>query len=351
MIHGLTDNFYCLVTCHNICHTCCNIQRKKVTVLSTKEESQEGSTKEGLVAKIERLKQERDAVILAHFYVDDDVQDVADYTGDSYNLSKLAAGLDHKMIVFAGVQFMGESAKLLSPEKTVVLPNPQADCPMAHMVSKDAVDRAREEYDDLAVACYVNSTAEIKSWSDVCVTSSNALEICKRLPQKNILFIPDQNLGRYIASLVPEKHFIFNEGFCPIHQDISPDEVHALKEAYPHAPVLAHPECNELVCKMADYLGSTAGIIDRVVSGEESDYIICTVVGVAHEIEKRLESHQAAGKQLHFPATTPRCEDMSSITLESVVEALEGGIEEVEVDEAFAPAARGTLTRMLELSR
>lgn len=308
-------------------------------------------TEEDLIAKIEALKEERDAVILAHYYVDDAIQDVADYTGDSYNLSKLAADLDHQTIVFAGVQFMGESAKLLSPDKTVILPNPQADCPMAHMVTKEVVDRARQEYDDLAVVCYVNSTAEIKSWSDVCVTSSNALKVCQSLPQNNILFIPDQNLGRYIASLVPEKNFIFNDGYCPIHQDISPDEVRALKAAYPDAPVLAHPECNEAICDLADYLGSTSGIIERVVAGDETDYIICTVVGVAHEIEKRLGIEAAANKHLHFPATTPRCEDMSSITLEAVVAALEGRTEEVEVDEALAPEARATLTRMLELSR
>jgi quinolinate synthase len=302
-----------------------------------------------LVARIEELKAERDAVILAHFYVEDAVQDVADHTGDSYNLSKLAADLDCATIVFAGVQFMGESAKLLSPNKTVILPNPQADCPMAHMVTKETVDAARAEYNDLAVVCYVNSTAEIKSWSDVCVTSSNALKICQNLPQHNILFIPDQNLGRYIASLVPEKNFIFNDGYCPIHQDISPDEVRALKEAHPNALVLAHPECNAQVCELADYLGSTAGIIDRVVTGDETDYIICTVVGVAHEIAKRLGS-DAASKQLHFPATTPRCEDMSSITLEQIAEALENTTEEVEVEAEFVPAAKETLTRMLELS-
>lgn len=319
-------------------------------------------TKEDTIAEIERLKKERNAVILAHFYVNDEVQDIADHTGDSYNLSRLATTLDNDVIVFAGVQFMGESAKLLSPEKTVILPEPQADCPMAHMVTKETIDRAREEYDDLAVVCYVNSTAEIKSWSDVCVTSSNALKICQRLPQKNILFIPDQNLGRYIASLVPEKNFIFNDGYCPIHQEIDPAEVHALKEAYPEAPVLAHPECNEEVSDLADFLGSTAAIIDRVVEGEETDYIIGTVVGVAHEIERRIaqaSEDQAqttivpalANKQLHFPATTPRCADMEAITLESVLLALSGERPSVEVNEISAPAAREMLTRMLELSR
>jgi quinolinate synthase len=312
-------------------------------------------TREELVARIKALKEERDAVILAHFYVDDEVQDIADYTGDSYNLSKLAADLDNRTIVFAGVQFMGESAKLLSPDKTVILPNPQADCPMAHMVSKEVIDAAREAYDDLAVVCYVNSTAQIKSWSDVCVTSSNALKICQSLPQKNILFIPDQNLGRYIASLIPEKHFIFNEGCCPIHQDISPEEVRALKAQYPNAPILAHPECNAQICELADYLGSTSGIIERVVTGKESDFIICTVVGVACEIKKRLAAQQTAdqdspSKRLHFPATTPRCKDMDSITLEQIAEALSDMSDTVELDMSCAPAARSTLTRMLELS-
>ena len=197
-----------------------------------------------MAARIAELKKEQDAVILAHYYVKDSAQEVADYIGDSFYLSKLAAGLDCKTLVFAGVRFMAESAKLLSPEKRVLMPEPKADCPMAHMVVKETVDNARTEYgDDLAVACYVNSTTEMKAWSDVCVTSSNAVKIVRRLPQHHVLFIPDMNLGRYVADQVPEKHVILNDGFCPTHEAIELAEIEKLKAAHPDAVVCAHPEC------------------------------------------------------------------------------------------------------------
>ena len=172
---------------------------------------------------IERLKAERDAVILAHYYVPPEVQALADHVGDSFALARLAVDLPQRTIVLAGVEFMGESAKLLNPNKRVLLPEPAADCPMAHMVRRADVDAARAEYgDDLAVVCYINSTSEIKTWSDVCVTSSNAVKICSGLPQHNILFIPDQNLGRYVADQLPDKHVILNRRYCPRHMMISP---------------------------------------------------------------------------------------------------------------------------------
>ena len=170
-----------------------------------------------LVEAIQQLKTQRDAVILAHYYVAPEVQAVADYVGDSFYLAKLAKSLPQQTIVLCGVEFMGESAKLLNPTKTVLLPEPGADCPMAHMVKRETVDAARAEYgDDLAVVCYVNSTVEIKSWSDVCVTSSNAVRIVSELPQQHILFIPDQNLGRFVAEQVPQKHVILNNGYCRV---------------------------------------------------------------------------------------------------------------------------------------
>ena len=179
-------------------------------------------------AEVERLKREKDAVVLAHYYVTPDAQELADYVGDSFFLSKKAATLDCKTLVFAGVRFMAESAKLLSPGKTVLMPEPSADCPMAHMVQKATVDAAHAKYgDDLAVACYVNSTTEMKAWSDVCVTSSNAVKIVRALPQKNVLFIPDMNLGHYVALQVPEKNVILNDGFCPTHEAIELAEVEA----------------------------------------------------------------------------------------------------------------------------
>ena len=180
--------------------------------------------------EIEQLKKEQNAVILAHYYVRPEVQEIADYVGDSFYLSKVAVGLKEKTIVFCGVSFMGESAKILNPEKTVLMPDMAADCPMAHMASAETIEKIRSEYDDLAVVCYINSTAELKRHSDVCVTSSNAVKIVKALPNKNIFFIPDRNLAHYIAGLVPEKNFIYNEGFCIVHEYMEVEEIKAAKE-------------------------------------------------------------------------------------------------------------------------
>lgn len=212
--------------------------------------------------RIEELKREKNAVILAHYYVDGEVQQAADYIGDSFYLSKIATGVSADTIVFCGVSFMGESAKILNPEKTVLMPDETADCPMAHMADIGKIQRLREEYEDLAVVCYINSTAELKCYSDVCVTSSNAMKIVKKLPNKNIFFIPDENLGRYIAGQVPEKNFIFNDGFCHVHAEVLPDQVKAAKESHPAAKFLAHPECREEVLELADFIGSTSEIIE-----------------------------------------------------------------------------------------
>ena len=215
---------------------------------------------------IEKLKKEKNAVILAHYYAPPEVQEIADYIGDSFYLSKLAVKLTNPVLVFCGVSFMGESAKLLNPGKTVLMPDASADCPMAHMVEQSVIDEARARYEDLAVVCYVNSTAEIKSWSDVCVTSANAVKIVRNLPNQHILFIPDRNLGHFVAAQVPEKHFLYNEGYCPRHEFMSADEVRVLKDAHPQAQILVHPECNNAITAMADYIGSTSGIINYAVS-------------------------------------------------------------------------------------
>lgn len=302
-----------------------------------------------MAARIAGLKKEQDAVILAHYYVKDSAQEVADYIGDSFYLSKLAAGLDCKTLVFAGVRFMAESAKLLSPEKRVLMPEPKADCPMAHMVVKETVDNARTEYgDDLAVACYVNSTTEMKAWSDVCVTSSNAVKIVRRLPQHHVLFIPDMNLGRYVADQVPEKHVILNDGFCPTHEAIELAEIEKLKAAHPDAVVCAHPECTPWVVEAADYVGSTSGIIKRVAEGEEKSYIIATVIGVRRTIEQKIAGQ---GKEIFFPETTPICPNMAMVTGEKVLSCLETRSGEVEVDDAATEGARRALGRMLELAK
>jgi quinolinate synthase len=302
--------------------------------------------------EISRLKRERDVIILAHYYVEDDAQDVADFIGDSFYLAQKAQDIRCSILVFAGVEFMAQSAKLLSPEKRVLMPDTTAGCPMAHMVLKSTVDNARARYgDDLAIVCYVNSTIQTKSWSDVCVTSSNAVKIVSQLPQHHILFIPDMNLGHYISQQLPSKRIILNDGFCVSHEAIELQEIEALKAAHPEAYICVHPECAAWIVDAADYVGSTSGIIRRVVSGKETDYIIGTVFGVHHEIEKQLAASGQLNKHIYFPKTVPICRNMSKVTGEKVLACLRDETGEVAVDPRYAVGARAALERMLELAR
>lgn len=297
--------------------------------------------------EIEQLKKDKDAVILAHYYAAPEVQAVADYIGDSFFLSKKAVGLTNRTIVFCGVSFMGESGKILNPDKTVLMPDMTADCPMAHMVTKETVDVARAEYDDLAVVCYINSTAEIKSWSDVCVTSANAVKIVKNLPNKNILFIPDKNLAHYVAEQVPEKNFIFNNGFCPIHEKMRAEEIKELKEAHKAAEILVHPECNKEVLKQADYIGSTSGIIDYAQKSPTKEFIIGTEEGVSYALKQ-----VRPDAEFYFPKTKPICADMKKITLDGIIHVLKTGANAMELPEkTLVEPAENALSRMLELAK
>ena len=299
-----------------------------------------------VTSDILKLKKEKNAVILAHYYVDEDVQEVADYVGDSFYLSKVATKVDQDIIVFAGVEFMGESAKILNPEKKVLMPEPGADCPMAHMATKEEILKMREQYDDLAVVCYINSTAELKTYSDVCVTSSNAVKIVKNLPNKNIFFIPDENLGRYIASLVPEKNFIFNDGFCHVHKSITKENVLKAKNAKPNALVLVHPECTMDVLELADYIGSTSGIIDFATNSDASEFIICTEMGVLHELTMKNPN-----KKFYSVGIRQFCPNMKKVTLEKVRDVLINEDNVVEVSDEVRQKASIPLTRMLELAK
>lgn len=294
---------------------------------------------------IKQLKQEKDAVILAHYYAAPEVQAIADYVGDSFYLSKLAAGLPNKTLVFCGVSFMGESGKLLSPDKTVLMPDSEADCPMAHMVSEETVRAARREYEDLAVVCYVNSTAQIKSWSDVCVTSSNAVKIVENLPNEHILFIPDKNLARHVAEQVPGKHIIIPDGYCPIHDRMSAEEIQKQKGLHPGAKILAHPECGRQILEMADYIGSTSGIIAYAADSREKEFIIATEAGVLYELQNKRPD-----AAFYFAETLPVCAGMKRITLEGIARVLKTGENEIRVEEAYAGPAGDTLKRMLELA-
>ena len=299
-----------------------------------------------ITSDIMKLKKEKNAVILAHYYVDEDVQEVADYVGDSFYLSKVATKVDQDIIVFAGVEFMGESAKILNPGKKVLMPEPGADCPMAHMATKEEILRLREQYDDLAVVCYINSTAELKTYSDVCVTSSNAVRIVKNLPNKNIFFIPDRNLGSFVAKQVQEKNIVLNNGFCPRHVAITKDMVIEAKKNHPDAKFAAHPECTADVLEMADYVGSTSGIIDYVVDTDCDEFIIGTVDGVFGEIKKK-----APDKKLYTLKPDQVCVNMKMVTLDKVLDVLEEEKNEVFVEEELARKAMKPLTRMLELAK
>ena len=299
-----------------------------------------------IVDEINKLKQEKNAVILAHYYVAPEVQKIADYIGDSFYLSKIAVELEQQTIVFCGVSFMGESAKILNPDKTVLMPDMKADCPMAHMADKDKIKKVRETYDDVAVVCYINSTAEIKEYSDVCVTSSNAVKIVKALPNKNIYFIPDKNLARFVAEQVPEKHFIYNEGFCPIHEHISLDELKKVKNEHPNALILTHPESANDVREYSDYLGSTSGIIKYATESDCEEFIICTENGIRYELEQRNPN-----KKFYFPETEPICRDMKTITLEKIKHVLETYDNQMHVSQERIDNSKLPLEKMLKYAK
>lgn len=296
--------------------------------------------------EIQKLKKEKNAVILAHYYVAGEVQEIADYIGDSYYLSKMAAETNADRIIFCGVAFMGESAKILNPEKRVFMPDAMADCAMAHMAQKEKAAKLREEYADLAVVCYINSTAELKSCADVCVTSANAVKIVKKLPNNNIFFIPDGNLGDFVAKQVPEKNIIKNDGYCPVHADIKIAEVQKAKKEHPNAEFAAHPECTEEVLREADYVGSTSGIIQYVTDSACKEFIIGTEIGVFYELEKKNPNKQ------FYPVTSKQeCLDMKRVTLEKIIDVLENESNEVFVSGDIYEASLHPLEKMLELAK
>lgn len=297
------------------------------------------------IRRIQDLKKEKNAVIMAHYYVPDEVQDIADFVGDSYFLSETAAKTDADIIVLCGVSFMGESAKILNTDKKVLMPAPDADCPMAHMAEVESIEDVRKKYDDLAVVCYVNSTAELKAHSDVCVTSSNALKIVSALPNRNIYFIPDQNLAHYISDQLPDKHFIFNDGYCHVHHNVLKEQVIAAKKARPDALVLVHPECRPEVTALADYVGSTSGIINYASESDSREFIISTEMGVFHELMKKNPD-----KKFYTAGNMQICPNMKKISLEKVIKALEEETPEVVMDPEFMEKAHKPMKRMLELS-
>ena len=295
-----------------------------------------------LVEKIQRLKKQRNAVILAHFYQPPEIQDMADLVGDSFELSKRARDTDADVIVFCGVLFMGESAKILSPEKTVLLPVLGAGCPMADMVTAEDVEKLRSEHPGAVVMTYINSSARVKAASDICCTSSNAVRLAKALPADEIIFVPDRNLGAYAAKAVPEKRFILFSGYCPVHNDITVGDIARARSDHPGVTLLVHPECPIPVSDAADFVGSTSQILDYARTSTEKEFVIGTESGILHMLKK-----QNPDKAFHMLAPDFICADMKKATLADVADSLEHMRYQVELDEATIQGALGSLGRML----
>lgn len=298
-----------------------------------------------IIKEIEELKREKDAIILAHNYQIPEIQDIADIVGDSLKLSQVGRESNKSTIVLSGVRFMAESAKILSPEKKVLLPASDAGCPMADMIDIEGLRKFKAEYPGVPVMCYVNSSAEVKAESDICCTSSNALRIARSLDSDKILFVPDRCLGAYIAKMVPEKEFILYDGYCVTHNRIRKEEVRAVRELYPDSPILVHPECDQSIVEMADFVGSTSQIIKYANETDKKHLIIGTEMGIMHKLE-------ADSPEKEFKLLSPSliCPNMKKTRLEDIRDALKYDQEEIEVPERVRLEAEKSLDKMLKLS-
>lgn len=305
----------------------------------------EKETKELLVEKINKLRKERNAVILAHNYQRKEIQEIADYVDDSLALSKKAAETKAEVIVFCGVHFMAESAAILSPEKTVLLPEEKAGCPMADMVTAEGLRALKEQHPGAAVVTYINSSAAVKAETDVCCTSANAVKIVRSLPEKKVIFAPDRNLGTYVQTQLPDKEIILWAGYCPTHEQIEVEEVLELKREHPQAKILVHPECRKDIIALGDYVHSTTGIMNAARDLDAEEFIICTEYDLIHRLEKA-----APNKKFYFPVKKPLCPNMKLTTLKKLAAALENMAPVVTVPEEIRQKAQAALDRMLALS-
>ncbi len=298
-----------------------------------------------LCRRIRELAGVRKAIILAHNYEQPEVQDVADYVGDSLGLSRTAAKTDAQVIVFCGVHFMAETAAILSPHKTVILPDKNAGCPMANMLSARQLREFRVQHPQAQVVTYVNSTAEVKALSDICCTSANALAVVQSFPrEQELIFAPDRNLGDYICRKLDRPMHLWN-GFCPTHERILPELVLQARAAHPDAELLVHPECRPAVVDLADYVGSTTGILKHCKESARREFIIATESGVLHSLAK-----ENPGKQFYPASPIIDCPNMKLITLEKIVWALEDMGPEVRVDADLAQRARLPIEKMLKIT-
>ncbi|MCG2675819.1 quinolinate synthase NadA [bacterium] len=299
------------------------------------------SKEDKYIEKIRELKKERKTIILAHNYQRPEIQDIADLVGDSLDLSRKAAATDAEVIVFCGVHFMAESAAILSPEKTVLLPVREAGCQLADMITVQELRKKKEENPQAAVVCYVNSSAEVKAESDICCTSANGIGVVNSLKENRILFVPDGHLGRYLASKT-KKEFIFWKGFCPTHYNLLSEDILRAKEEHPQAKVLVHPECRLSVIDLADEALSTNGILEYVKKSEAKEFIIGTEMGIIHRLKK-----ENPNKKFYPASENLICPSMKLITLKEIAQSLEEMRYKIEIPEEIRKRAKKSLNRML----
>ena len=301
--------------------------------------------KENLIKEILAWKEKREAIILAHVYQPGEIQDIADFTGDSLFLSQQAAKTQAKVIVFCGVQFMAETASILSPEKIILLPEIKAGCPLADMAPAEKVKSKIEELPEVVVISYVNSSAVVKSLSDYCCTSANAVQIAQSIPaEKEILFLPDMNLADFTARKA-KRNIIPWQGYCPVHNILTKEDVIKVKKLHPKALLLVHPECRPEVCNLAEYIGSTRGIIEFASNNPAKEYIIGTELGIFHPLKKNNPDKQ------FFPASEKMiCKDMKLITLEKVLHSLKKLEPRIIVPENIRKKSLKALNRMIEIT-
>ncbi len=298
-----------------------------------------------LLEKINRLRQERNAIILAHNYQLGEIQDIADFAGDSLELSQKAAQTDADVIVFCGVHFMAETASILCPRKKVLLPDINSGCPMADMITAEQLRRKKSEYPNAIVICYVNSSAEVKAESDICCTSANGPKIVAQIPaEQEIIFVPDQHLGNYSANM-SNRNVISWQGYCPTHVRVLPEDIKRLRKEYPNAKVVVHPECPSEVISLADEAGSTSGILRYAARDDVPELIVGTEIGIIHRLRK-----ENPGKKFIPISEQAICPDMKLITLEKVLQSLENLSPEVKVPEEIRIKAQASVDRMLEVT-
>lgn len=299
----------------------------------------------GLKEQINKLKKEKNAVILAHCYQNVEIDEVADYVGDSLYLSQMASKTDADIILFAGVYFMAQTAKILCPNKKVLLPRLESGCRMADMISINQLREFKSKHPNIPTVCYINSTAEVKSECDICCTSSNAVKIVKSLNADKILFLPDTYLGKWVESQLGNLDVITYPGFCPTHLQIRPEDIEKARAEYPNALVLAHPECHQSVTKLADYVGSTTGIMKYAIESDKKQFIIATEKGVVDRLKRDYPD-----KEFILIKDNIICPNMKWHTLTDIYNALEKEEHEITVDKEIASKALSCIDRMLNVS-